>query len=52
MFLIGAGLILAGVAVHAAMWFSKMGGDVVSNRDPGYSRDRIERFDPQPHRAI
>lgn len=50
--LIGAGVVVAGVVLLAVMWLSKMGGDVVSDRDPSHSRDRLERFDPTLQRSF
>lgn len=50
--LIGAGVTLAGILLFAAMWLSKRGGDVRSDRDPGYTRDRTDRYDAPPQRVI
>jgi hypothetical protein len=50
--LIGAGVILAGTLLLAAMWLSNRGADTRSDRDHGYTRDRTDRYDAQPHRTI
>jgi hypothetical protein len=50
--LIGAGVSLAGILLLAAMWLSSRGGDIRSNRDVGYTRERDDRVDMPPRRSI
>lgn len=52
MVLIGAGVSLAGILLLAAMWMSKRGGDIRSERDVTDTRDRSDRLDAPPYRTI